>query len=46
METTEPFDLQRIGVGILGKAVKVELIRSVLKGDDFRSSDASPAGVT
>jgi hypothetical protein len=35
METTETFDLQRIGVGILGKPVKVELIRSVLKGDDL-----------
>jgi hypothetical protein len=35
IETTETFDLQRIGVGILGKAVKVELIRSILKGDDL-----------
>ncbi|MCK4355536.1 hypothetical protein KAW44_00475 [Candidatus Bipolaricaulota bacterium] len=35
METTETFALQRIGVRILGKPVKVELIRSVLKGDDL-----------
>jgi len=35
MGTTETSDLQRIGVGILGKPVKVELIRSVLKGDDL-----------
>jgi len=35
MKTTETFDLQRIGIGMLGKVVKVELIRSVLKGDDL-----------
>jgi len=35
METTETFDLKRLGVRIIGELMKVELIRSVLKGDDL-----------
>jgi len=35
MKTTETFDLKRLGVMIIGKPVNVELISSVLKGDDL-----------
>jgi len=35
MKTTETFDLKRLGVRIIGKPVNVELISSVLKGDDL-----------